>query len=268
MKVVMNTGRAGACEHAGRDRLDAFRMRSGGAGQTDCPAAAAADEPRQHDQDGLRVSSVPSPSSASSPSSWLRRRPAASPALRRARAAGPTASTKRPPLRSTSHRDPEPGGGPRRAHRRGRLRRRRRHPRQPGLPHLPRQGRRLLDEVPGGLGAEGHGRRRHHPATRTTSCTSSSAAAPRRRSRRSRRRSPQLKSGDAVAARRARRQAMTVTGAPGDQGHLHDEERPQPGDRQARRRSWSTATTSGTAARSRSSTSARRRASTTSTPTG
>ncbi len=31
----------------------------------------------------------------------------------------------------------------------------RRHPRQPGLPHLPRPLRRLLDEVPGGLGAAG-----------------------------------------------------------------------------------------------------------------
>ncbi len=37
----------------------------------------------------------------------------------------------------------------------------RRHPGQPGLPHLPQHGGRLLDQVPGGLGPAGLGRRRH-----------------------------------------------------------------------------------------------------------
>ena len=89
-----------------------------------------------------------------------------------------------------------------RAHRRGRLGVGRRYPGQPGLPHPARQGSRLLDEVPGGLGAEGHGQRPDDPGQEQYRARRD-AEAPRRRlpglvrrsCRHSSGRTPSLKAG-------------------------------------------------------------------------
>ena len=92
---------------------------------------------------------------------------------------------------------------PGRAAGRGERCRRGRHPRQPGLPRLPQRPRRLLDEVPGGLGAARLRRRRSPSGTRTTSSASSSASgAPRRR--------PQV----TARARAARTEPTSQSGAP------------------------------------------------------